>query len=45
MIDATKLAAEGVPTYELMGNFQILVSYTVVVTVVSLFLFKFVWED
>jgi len=45
MIDATKLAAEGVPTYELMGNFQILVSYTVVVTVVSIFLFKFVWED
>ena len=45
MIDATKLAAEGVPTYELMGNFQILISYTVVVTVVSLFLFKFVWED
>jgi heme exporter protein B len=45
MIDATKLAAEGVPTYELMGNFQILVSYTVVITVVSLFLFKFVWED
>jgi heme exporter protein B len=45
MIDATKLAAEGVPTYELMGNFQILVSYTVVVTVVSLFLFKFIWED
>jgi heme exporter protein B len=45
MIDATKLASEGVPTIELMGNFQILVSYTVVITVVSLFLFKFVWED
>jgi heme exporter protein B len=45
MIDATKLAADGVPTFELMGNFQILVSYTVVITVVSLFLFKFVWED
>lgn len=45
MIDATKLAADGVPTLELMGNFQILVSYTVVITIVSLFLFKFVWED
>jgi heme exporter protein B len=45
MIDATKLAADGVPTFELMGNFQILVSYTVVITIVSLFLFKFVWED
>ncbi len=45
MIDATKLASEGVPTIELMGNFQILVSYTVVITIVSLFLFKFVWED
>ena len=45
MIDATKLAAEGAPTGELMGNFQILISYTVVVTTVSIFLFKFVWED
>jgi len=45
MIDATKLASEGVPTVELMGNFQILVSYTVVITVVSLFLFRFIWED
>ncbi len=45
MIDATKLAAEGAPTSEIFGNFQILVSYTVVVTTVSLFLFKFVWED
>jgi heme exporter protein B len=45
MIDATKLASEGVPTIELMGNFQILVSYTVVITIVSLFLFRFVWED
>lgn len=45
MIDATKLASEGVPTFELMGNFQILISYTVVITVVSIFLFRFVWED
>lgn len=45
MIDATKLAAEGAPSSELLGNFQILVSYTVVVTIVSVFLFKFVWED
>ncbi len=45
MIDATKLSADGVPTNEMMVNFQILISYTVVVTTVSIFLFKFVWED
>jgi heme exporter protein B len=45
LIDATKQSAEGVPLIELMGDFQILISYTVVVTVVSIFLFKFIWED
>lgn len=45
MIDATKLSAEGVPITEMMVNFQILISYTVVVTIVSIFLFRFVWED
>lgn len=45
LIDATKLASEGVPMTELFGDFQILVSYTVVITVISIFLFRFVWED
>jgi len=45
LINATKLASEGVPTTELLVDFQILVSYTIVVFIVSLFLFKFIWED
>lgn len=45
LINATKLASEGVPTRELFVDFQILVSYTIVVFIVSLFLFKFIWED
>ena len=45
LIDSTKLASEGVPMSELLGDFQILVSYTVVITVISIFLFRFVWED
>jgi heme exporter protein B len=45
LINATKLASEGVPTTELLIDFQILVSYTIVVFIVSLFLFKFIWED
>ncbi|MCI0473303.1 MAG: heme exporter protein CcmB [Ignavibacteria bacterium] len=45
LINATKLASEGVPTSELLVDFQILISYTIVVFIVSLFLFKFIWED
>ncbi len=45
LIDSTKLASEGAPLTELIGDFQILISYSVVITVVSIFLFKFVWED
>ena len=45
VINATKLASSGVDTGSLMGEFQILISYTVVVITVSLLLFKFVWED
>ena len=45
VINATKLASSGVETSSLMGEFQILISYTVVVITVSLLLFKFVWED
>ncbi len=45
LIDSTKLASEGAPLTELIGDFQILISYSVVITVISIFLFKFVWED
>ena len=44
-INATKLAGAGVDTGKLNGEILILISYSVVVTVASLMLFKFVWED
>lgn len=45
VINATKLASSGADTSELMSEYQILFSYAVVVTTVSLMLFKHVWED
>jgi heme exporter protein B len=45
VINATKLASTGVKTGELMGEFQILISYSIVVITVSLLLFRFIWED
>ncbi len=45
VINATKLACSGVELKYLTGDMQILISYDVVVTAVSLMLFKFVWED
>ena len=44
-INATKLASLGVDTDKLSGEIIILISYSVVVTVTSLMLFKYVWED
>jgi heme exporter protein B len=45
VINSTKLAAAGEPTVNLMGDFQILISYAIVVTISALMLFRFVWED
>lgn len=45
VINATKLASQGIDTEKLLGEIQILISYTVVVTTASLMLFKYVWED
>lgn len=45
VINATKLASLGVGTERLYGEITILVSYTIVITVVSYMLFRFVWED
>jgi heme exporter protein B len=45
VISATKLASTGADTYTMMSEYQILFSYAVVITTVSLLLFKFVWED
>jgi len=44
-INATKLASIGISTDKLLGEFQILISYSIVVIVASLMLFKYVWED
>ncbi|HMS32999.1 MAG TPA: heme exporter protein CcmB [Ignavibacteria bacterium] len=44
-INATKLASAGIDTAKLNGEILILISYSVVVTVSSLMLFKYVWED
>jgi heme exporter protein B len=45
VINATKLASAGADTYTMMSEYQILFSYAVVITTVSLLLFRFVWED
>ena len=45
VINATKLSASGVETGILYEEFVILISYSIVVTTVSLMLFKYVWED
>lgn len=44
-INATKLASAGIDTGKLNGEILILISYSIVVTVSSLMLFKYVWED
>ncbi len=44
-INATKLAGAGIDTGKLYGEILILISYSIVVTVSSLMLFKYVWED
>jgi heme exporter protein B len=45
VINATKLAVEGAPFSEAFGEFQILLSYLLVVTTASYLLFDFVWKD
>jgi heme exporter protein B len=45
VINATRLAAEGAFFQEAIGEFQLLVSYIVVVTVVSFTLFDYIWKD
>ncbi|HPS64256.1 MAG TPA: heme exporter protein CcmB [Ignavibacteria bacterium] len=45
VIDGTKLAAEGAVLSEVFADLQILLSYSVVIIVASLFLFRFIWED
>lgn len=45
VISGTKLSAQGAEFSDLLPDIQILFSYTVVVFVVSLLLFKHIWED
>ena len=45
VIKATQLSIEGAFFSEALGEFQILVSYTVVIVAVSAVLFEFVWKD
>jgi heme exporter protein B len=45
VINATRLAAEGAFFVEAQGEFQLLVSYIVVVTVASFALFDYIWKD
>ncbi len=45
VINATHLASEGAFLQEAYGEFQILVSYIVVVVAVSVMLFEFIWKD
>jgi heme exporter protein B len=45
VINATRLAAEGAFLEEAYGEFQILVSYIVVVIAVSYLVFEYIWKD
>lgn len=45
VINATRLASEGSFFSEALGEFQILISYIVVVIVVSYMLFEYIWKD
>jgi len=45
LIEAGKLSASGVETTRLFSEYLFLFSYTIVVTISSFILFKFIWED
>lgn len=45
VMNATRLATEGAFFVEALGEFQILISYTVVITTASIVLFEYVWKD
>lgn len=45
VINATRMASDGAPFDEAYGEFQILISYIVVVTAVSVLVFEYVWKD
>ena len=45
VINATKLSVDGAAFTEAMGEFQVLISYTVAITAVSYLLFEFIWRE
>jgi heme exporter protein B len=45
VINATKLSVENAPFMEAIGEFQVLLSYSVVILTVSYLLFEFIWND
>jgi heme exporter protein B len=45
VINATRLAAEGAPLADAAGEFQLLVSYIVVVVTASALVFEYVWKE
>lgn len=45
VINATRLAVDGATLKESFGEFQVLISYVVVITTASYLLFEFIWRD
>ncbi len=45
VINVTKLAVDNAPFVEALGDFQVLISYMVVMTAVSYLLFEYIWTD
>ncbi len=45
VINATKMSVDGAGLLEAAGEFQVLISYTVVILTASLLLFEFIWKD
>ncbi len=45
VINATKMASDGAPFSDAIQEFQVLVSYLVVVTAIAVIVFEFIWKD
>ena len=45
VINATKLSVEGAAFIDAVGDFQVLISYLVVITTISYLLFEYIWKE
>ncbi|HUN66782.1 MAG TPA: heme exporter protein CcmB [Bacteroidota bacterium] len=45
VINATKMAADGARFLDALGEYQVLISYSVVIFTASVLLFEFIWKD